>query len=98
MSIANIALTNLAVSIKPDAPDWMMKVLAGQSSVQRVHDAVYQYDIDLERAIKFKAENPFMSEMANDSSNSSDSCNKHQLEQEGDDNTYFPLQPVIGSK
>eukprot|EP00957_Ditylum_brightwellii_P006979 529057-Ditylum_brightwellii.AAC.1 len=67
MSIANIALANIAVSINPDAPNWMMKVFSGQNSMQQVRDAAYQYDIDLERAIKFKAENPFMSEMANDS-------------------------------
>eukprot|EP00957_Ditylum_brightwellii_P177783 13542244-Ditylum_brightwellii.AAC.1 len=92
MSIANIALASLAVSIDPDAPDWIMKVLSGQSSKQ-VCDVVYQYDNDLERAIKFKTENLFRNEMANDSNNSSDSDDEHQQEQEGDGNTYFPLQP-----
>eukprot|EP00957_Ditylum_brightwellii_P027298 2063863-Ditylum_brightwellii.AAC.1 len=69
----------------------MMKVLSGQNSMQQVCDVVHQYDNDLERAIKFKTENPFRNTMANDGSNSSDSDDEHQQEQEGDGNTYFPL-------
>ena len=48
----------------------MTKVASGINSVQKTRDAVYQYDNDLESAIKFKTENPFRHELCSNNDNS----------------------------
>ena len=52
MLVLNLGLANLALSIDPNADEWLLnEVLAGTSSMKAVRAAVNQYAIELPKAI-----------------------------------------------
>ena len=52
MSILNLGLANLALSLDPEAPDWVFDLIEGNNSMKKIREEVAQYDAELKKAIQ----------------------------------------------
>ena len=52
MSLLNVGLSNLALKIDEDAPDWIIDLLHGVSKMKAVQDEIELYDKDFLKSVK----------------------------------------------
>ena len=90
MSLLNLPLSNHSCSIDPDTPHWLRRILNKCSSLKQVRTAIAEYDSELNKAIKFKQENPMM-KGDSDVSDSSDAVGDEE------ETVIFPDVPVAGA-